>query len=137
MRETHPTLYLTYMAYAVLSIWLGWNFLYLNPTFDPLDIPKWSIGAVFLGLGLSQAVLMNIFPNGRAKGVARLLMALTIAVIIFWTGALTTDFFKYHQTSLQLPITYAALAVIGLALLLEPSVNPLTSKNNGVNGRVE
>jgi hypothetical protein len=131
LRRTHPNLYKAYTVYAALNVALGLNFLFLNPTFDPLDIPKAIPGAVFLTLGLAELSFLNIFRNAA---LLRLTMATAITSMFFWCGALTFDFFRLEQTSLQLPLTFLGLAVLGMPLLAEPSVNPITDARNGVGG---
>jgi hypothetical protein len=130
LSQTHPNLYKAFMVYALISLALGANFIFLKPTFDPLNIPKGLIGAIFVGLGVIKLLLLNVYHSLR---LLRLVMAIAIGVMLFWTGALTLDFFKLGQTSLQLPLTYLGLSVLGMPLLVEPSVNPLTDKN-GING---
>lgn len=120
------------MVYSLACISLGLNFLFLNPTFNPLDIPKWTIGAIFTLLGLSELIFLNVPVDNTRKTIVRILMALIIGVMFFWAGALTIDFFERSQTSLQLPITYLVIAFLGIATLLEPTVNPITNKNGPV-----
>lgn len=131
MRTTHPNLYKTYVAYAVLSIALGLNFLFLTPAFRPLETPGWAIGSIFLGCGLIKLTLLLLSTNHARL---RLSMALSVVIYSFWAGALTFDFFRLSQTSLQLPLTYAGLAALGVLLLLEPFTNPATEQN-GHNGK--
>jgi hypothetical protein len=123
LRRTHPNLYVAYTVYACISIGLGLNFLFLNPTFDPLDIPKQVPGVVFLALGLTKLVCLNFV---RRHGPLRLTMATAITIMFFWSGALIFDFFRLAQTSLQLPITFLGLAATGMPLLAEPPINPVT-----------
>lgn len=125
MRDTHPNLYKTYMAFAVLSIALGLNFLFLTPAFMPLDIPEWLIGLTLLGCGLSKLTLLILNSH---MTLLRSSMALSVAIYSFWAAALTFDFFRLSQTSLQLPICYMGLAALGLVLLAEPFTNPATGK---------
>jgi predicted membrane channel-forming protein YqfA (hemolysin III family) len=130
LSQSHPNLYKAFTAYALISLALGLNFIFLKPTFDPLGVPKGLIGAIFLALGSTKLLLLNVY---RSLRLLRLVMAMAIGVMLFWTGALTLAFFKLGQTSLQLPITYLGLSILGMPLLVEPSVNPITDKN-GVNG---
>lgn len=125
MRNAHPTLYRTYLIYAVLSIALGLNFLFLTPAFMPLDIPKWPIGLALLGCGLTKLELLLL---GRNSTWLRPSMALSVAIYSFWGGALTFDFVRLSQTSMQLPLCYLGLAALGLVLLDEPFTNPATVK---------
>jgi hypothetical protein len=126
LSETHPNLHRAFTMYACLSIALALNFIFLNPTFDPLSIPKEVAGAVFLTLGVSKLVLLNVYRNLK---LLRLAMAIAIGTMCFWGGAQVVDFFRLGQTSLQLPLTFFGLAAIGRPLLVEPSMNPVTGKN--------
>jgi hypothetical protein len=129
MRQTHPNLYKAYTSYALISAALGLNFLFLHPTFDPLGIPKDVMGVIFLALGGSKLLLLNVAHNTTAiRGV----MALGIAVMLFWASALTIEFFLRSQTSLQLPITFFGLALLGIPIILEPPANPLTNTNGPI-----
>jgi hypothetical protein len=149
MRITHPNLWKVYMATALFAFFEGMNFLFSNPAFDPLGIPKWQPGVISTFLGTCSLIVLNIdiityFPlrllhrptlfNGVANVFARGLFALTTAAILAWAGILTKAFFDENQTSLQLPIAYLFAVLVGLALLPEPDVNPVTNKN-GVNGK--
>lgn len=125
MRNSHPNLYKTYITYATLSIALGLNFLFLTPTFMPLDISKWIIGLILLGCGVLK--LSMLLLNYPTKWL-RLSMALSVAIYTFWAGALTFDFVRFTQTSMQLPLAYIGLAVLGFILLTEPVSNPATKK---------
>jgi hypothetical protein len=125
LKQTHPNLYRGFMAYGLLSVALGLNFLVLNPTFEPFGIPKDLCGVVFLALGLSQLVWLNVV---RHTALLRLTMAATIGVMFFWAAINTAEFFRLGQTSLQLPIVFYGLAALGMPLLTEPSTNPLTSQ---------
>lgn len=131
MRDTHPNLWKTYLAYAVLSIALGLNFLFLTPTFMPLDIPEWLIGLTLLACGVFKLDLLLL--NSHNKWL-RLSMALSVFIYSFWAVATTYDFFRLSQTSMQLPLTYMGLAVLGFLLLLEPAINPATA-NGKLNGK--
>lgn len=125
MRDTHPNLYKTYLAYAVLSIALGLNFLFLTPTFMPLDVPKWPIGLALLGCGLIKLALLLLNSHNTWL---RLSMTLSVVIYSFWAGATMFDFFRLSQTSMQLPLTYMGLAALGFLLLIEPFINPATAK---------
>lgn len=124
MRDTHPNLWKTYLAYAVLSIALGLNFLFLTPTFMPLEVPKWPIGLLLLGCGIVKLALLS---RKSSNGWLRRSMALAVAIYLFWALALTYDFFRLDMTSMQLPLTYIGLATLGALLLLEPFINPATA----------
>lgn len=129
LRETHPNLYRTYLVYAAASIALGLNFILLTPTFMPLDMPKWPVGLLFFGCGVSKLALL--LTNSHNSWM-RASMALSVFIYFFWGGILTFEFFRLSQTSLQLPLTYIALAALGILLLTEPFSNPATStETNG------
>lgn len=136
MRNTHPNLYKWYLIYAGTSIALGLNFLYLTPTFMPLDVPKEPIGLAFLGCGIVKLglLLLNWVPLVTyMRTWLRFSMSVSVVLYSFWAGAATFDFFRLHQTSLQLPLTYVGLAALGFAILLEPFINPATTKNGNPN----
>lgn len=125
MRNTHPNLYMTYMVFALLSIALGLNFLFLTPTFMPFDIPKELASLAFLGCGLIKLMLLLVNPSHT---LLRLSMAMSVTIYSFWAGMLTFEFLRLSQTSMQLPLTYIGLAALGALLLLEPFSNPATAK---------
>jgi hypothetical protein len=131
LRQTHPNLYKAYFIYGIVSIAIGLNFIFLNPTFMQLDLPKLGVGTVFLIVGLAQLFFLIIYQRAT---LLRLAMSAIVTVIFFWSFALIFDFFRLEQTSLQLPIVFLGFAVLGLPLMIEPSSNPLTDKN-GVNGK--
>jgi hypothetical protein len=131
LRNTHPNLWKTYLAYAVLSIALGANFWWLTPTFMPLEIPKEPVGLAFAGCGaVKLALLLANAPNRWLRRS----MALSVFLYSSWAGASTYQFFDLSQTSMQLPIAYMGLAALGVGLLIEPFVNPATAKN-GINSK--
>lgn len=124
LKDLHPTLYKTYLLFAVLSIALGLNFYYLTPPFMPLSVPKEPVSLVFLGCGVIKLMLLLIKSK---HSWLRLSMATSVAIYTFWAIALTADFFLRSQTSLQLPIFVMGLAALGGLLLLEPFINPVTA----------
>jgi len=128
LRRSHPNLFKLYLVYALTCIALGVNFLFSTPAFDPIGISKQIPGVVFLALGLAQLVYLTVFRS--AVGL-RAVMALIIAAMFFWCGVLVADFFRLHQTSLQLPIVYLALGALGYPLMAEPPTNPTTSLKRG------
>jgi hypothetical protein len=123
-------MYWTFTIYALITLALGLNFVFLKPTFNPLNIPKGVAGATFLAVGVAQLVLLNLYRSIR---LLRLSVAVGITVMLFWMGALFLDFIKLGQTSLQLPITYLGMSALVMPMLVEPPVNPLTDRN-GING---
>jgi ABC-type thiamin/hydroxymethylpyrimidine transport system permease subunit len=130
LRESHPNLFRAFMIYMVSNIGDGLNFLILNPTFDPLNIPKEVAGITFMGLGLAMLVFLFLWHNEK---MLRLAMATTIGVMCFWGAAQVVDFIKLGQTSLQLPWKWIILSILAMPLLAEPSINPVTDKNGGRN----
>lgn len=131
LKRSHPNLYKAYLVYAFLCISLGLNFIFLNPTFDPLDISKQVPGYIFLLLGVATLFFLRVYRNATWL---RVTMASIITVMFFWCGALVFDFFRLAQTSLQLPITFAALGALGIPLMIEPPINPTTSEKRGGEG---
>lgn len=125
MRKAHPNLYKAYASYALLSISLGLNFLFLTPTFMPLNFPKEPIGIALVVCGVTKAILLILRMPGSIW--LRLSLTLTVFIYSFWAGATTFDFFRLSQTSMQLPLTYIGLAVLGFVLLSEPFTNPATA----------
>lgn len=126
IKRTHPHLFLAYLIYGLLCVALGLNFLFLNPTFDPLDVPKQIPGGISMTLG----VCVLAFLKFRSATPLRVAMASLITVFFFWCGALVFDFFRLGQTSLQLPITFLALGALAIPLTIEPSINPATLKQD-------
>lgn len=124
LRITHPNLYYLVMAFGFTYIALGLNFFFTMPTFNPYGIPYPIVGALFLTLGVAKLVFLNVV---RRLTVVRLLMALEVALALWWGIGASITFFQ-GRTSLQLPILYAGLSFIEAFLLLEPFVNPLTKK---------
>lgn len=130
LRLTNPTLYRHGLAFALVSVSLGLNFIFTKPTFNPYQIDKHLIGSIFLGLGIATLVCIMIVRNLK---LIRLTMALGVAYMMFWGIGTSITFFT-GKTSLQLFVLYMYIAVVQLCLLLEPFVNPLTGKNGG-NGK--
>lgn len=124
LRKTHPTLYRTYMTFALISIGLGMNFLLTNPTFNPYHVNKAVIGSVFLSIGLSKLIFLNFFRN---LSWVRVSLAINIAFMIFWGVGTSITFFQ-GKTSLQLFVLYVGLSTLELWLLQESPVNPMTKK---------
>lgn len=131
MRYAHPNLFYWYSIYAVVSALQGFNFLYLNPAFDPFSIPKETVGLTFLSCGIIKLIVLTLDWFGKIKDTSwlRLSMAQSVAIMLFWAGITTADFFVRGLTSLQLPIWVAGFAAFGIWLLREPFTNPATEKN--------
>lgn len=128
IRKTHPNLYLSLMIVAIMSIGLSLNFYFYTPTFNPYGINKEVVGAIFLILGFSQLIFLNLYHNLK---LVRLVLAISISFMLFWGVSNTQQAFA-GKASFQLPVLYIGLALIQLPLLVEPSTNPMTSskKNN-------
>lgn len=123
LRHTHPNLYRSLMTVGLIEVAIGLNFLLTTPTFQQFGIPKNLVGAIFLVLGLTDMVLLNVFHNIRA---VRVKTVVGTAVMIFW-GIGTTETFFQGRSSLQLCILYFGLAALQIPLLLEPFLNPVTA----------
>lgn len=123
IRLTHPNLYRALIAFALINIGLGFNFLFTNPTFNPYMIDKTIIGCTFLVLGLLKITFLQVFRNLK---ILRLIMAAEVAFMMFWGIGTTITFFR-GQTSLQLFVLYAGLSILETCLLLEPVVNPVSA----------
>lgn len=111
-------------------IMLGLNFLFLKPTFNPLGIPKGTFGIIFLAVGVVGLIFLN-FAKPR---LVKMVMAVAASLLLFYSALLVIQFFQLKQTSLQLPITYTIISLLGLYSLTEPSVNPLALKKGKGNG---
>lgn len=124
IRNTHPGLYHSIMTLSVMSIALAVNFWTSNPTFNPYGIPKNLVGVVFVLLGVSQFIFLNVFRDLRK---VRLGLAVSLGFMLFWGLSNTQQFFA-GNASLQLPILYVAIAVLHIPLLIESPVNPMTKR---------
>lgn len=126
IRKSHPNLYYTIMIIAFVCIAEGFNFLFSTPTFKPYDISNDLIGSVFLILGVSKIVFLNLYRNLL---LARVVVALSSGFLLFW-GITNTQQFFLGKASLQLPIFIVGLALVQLRTLSEPSVQPMTMKKD-------
>lgn len=122
--RTHPNLYLAVTTLAVINIALGLNFLLLDPTFLIYGSPNQLWGAIFLTLGGSKLLFLNVVRRLRA---VRAIMAAAVAYLLF-LGAGTTEPFFQGMGSLQLPIMYLSLAALQIPLIVEPFINPWTAR---------
>lgn len=132
MRDTHPTLWHFYLLYALLSMGLGLNFIFLTPAFMPLGIDKLVAGLAFCMCGL---VKVGLLAGNAPNNLARLSMTVSVFLYGFWAAASTHDFFALDQTSLQQPILYVGLAAVAVRLLLSTTAAtalPITSPTEGV-----
>jgi len=125
VRKTDPSQWRRYLGFAVLSLSLGLNFIFLTPAFLPLGIPSYLVGLAFGGSGVAQLTILTFTASGKA---IRLSMAVTLCTYIFWAAALTFDYVRFSQTSMQLPMMYIALAGLGFLLLEEPFASSRTDK---------
>lgn len=124
VRRTHPNLYWAVVILTGATIALGLNFLLLDPTFLIYGAPNQLWGAIFILLGASQFVFLNVVR--RLKAV-RATMAATVAYLLF-LGVGTAEPFVEGSGSLQLPIMYLALAALQIPLVVEPFINPWTAR---------
>lgn len=124
VRMTHPNLYRTVMMLGILNVALGLNFWILSPTFLIYDMPNQLWGSIFLALGTCKLVFLNVWR--RLRGV-RAVMACAVAFYLF-LGAGTMQPFFEGQGSLQLPLMYLGVAVLQIPVLVEPFINPWTSR---------
>lgn len=122
--RTHPNLYLAVTTLAVVNIALGLNFLLLDPTFLIYGSPNQLWGAIFIALGVSKLVFLNVARRLRA---VRAVMATAVAYLLF-LGVGTAEPFYEGLGSLQLPILYVSLAALQIPLVIEPFINPWTAK---------
>lgn len=125
VRETHPTLYRVLMIIAIMFIALAVNLYFGKPTFNPYGLSKEVVGLVFLVLGVSKIVFLNLYHNLR---LVRLIMAVSAAFMMFWGVSNSQQSFA-GKASFQLPILYVTLAILNLFLLVEPASNPVSSTN--------
>lgn len=124
IHKRHPNLYYMITVFCFLNIALGFNFYFSQPTFDPLHIHKNVIGTIFMVLGVSKLLFLNVSRNLK---VLRALMAFGVGLLFFWGLANTQQFFA-GKSSLQLPLLYLALSFLQFPMLIEPAVNPVTQK---------
>lgn len=125
IRKTHPNMYRFLMVIALMSTALAVNLYLTTPTFKPYGIEKEVIASIFLVLGFSQLVLLNLCHNLK---LVRLTMAISIAFMLFWGGSNSQQAFA-GKASFQLPILLVSLALLQLPLLIEPASNPMTSSS--------
>lgn len=128
LRHTHPNMYRVLMVTAIACILLATNLYLTTPTFKPYGISKTIIASVFLFLGVSKIIFLNLYHNFR---LVRLMAAASVAFLMFWGLANSQQSFA-GKASFQLPTLYIALAVLEFIFgLLEPASNPLTGNGNG------
>lgn len=124
VRLTHPSLYRMRMLSAGLSILLGLNFLFLNPTFLIYGQSNYLWGGIFLGLGGGEMFFLNVYRRLRC---VRILMAASFSYSMLLAYGTCQPFIE-GEGSLQLPVLYVGWAVVHAALLLEPFINPWTAR---------
>lgn len=126
LRKTHPNLWRSIMGLAVLNLALGVNFFAFTPTFFVWDQPNELWGSIFLALGISMIVFLNVYRRLR---LVRITMALAVGYITFFGLGTMQPAFE-GKGSLQLPLLYAGLVALQLPLLLEPFINPWTARRS-------
>lgn len=124
LRRTHPTLYRAATIVAAASVALGLNFALTVPTFLIFNQSKYLWATIFLVLGVSKLVFLNVW---RKLPVVRVVMGGSVAFFLF-LGLGTTQPFIEGNGSLQLPIFYFTVAAFELAALVEPFINPWTAR---------
>lgn len=124
LRNSHPGLYHSIMTVGMAHVALAVNFWFSNPTFNPYDINKNIIGAIFFVLGFGKLVFLNFF---RDLVKVRLILAASIWFTFLWGVSNTQQFFA-GNASLQLPILYLALCILQIPLVIESPVNLTTKK---------
>lgn len=124
IRKTHPNLYWLVMILAVVGIALGLNFIVNSPTFLIYAAPNVLWGVIFLAIGLGKIVSLNFYRRLR---LVRAIMAFGVAYMMFLALGTMQPFLE-GSGSLQLPILYVGMAALQIPLLLEPFVNPWTSR---------
>lgn len=127
IRKTHPAMYRVLMIVAVMFVALALNLYLTTPTFNPYGISKTLIATIFLVLGVSKIIFLNIYHNLK---LVRLMVAIATSFMMFWGVSNSQQSFA-GKASFQLPILYITLALINLPFLVEPASNPLT-KNGGI-----
>lgn len=125
IRKSHPGLYRSILTLGVMDLALAANFFLTTPTFNPLGIPKNAVGIIFLALGVSQLLFLNVF---RDLVKVRITLATSIFWFSFW-GLLNCHQFINGRASLQLPILFNAIAFLQVPLLTEAPINPMTEKD--------
>lgn len=125
IRESHPNMYKLLMIIAFMFIALAINLYFSKPTFRPYGLQKEVIATVYLFLGVGKIVFLNLYHNLK---MVRLIMAIATAFMLFW-GLSNTQQSLAGKASFQLPILFVTLALLNLALLLEPSSNPMTGND--------
>lgn len=123
MRKTHPNMYRVLMIIAIMSVALAVNLYSTTPTFNPYGISKTIIASIFLGIGISQIIFLNLWHNLK---LVRLTTAVSVGFMMFWGLSNSQQSFA-GKASFQLPILFIALATLQLFLLIEPVTNPMTS----------
>lgn len=126
IRKTHPNLYWLVMTVAIMDVALGLNFIILQPTFSIYAAPNVLWGMIFLGIGVSKLVSLNLYRRLR---LVRASMAVAVAYMMF-LGLGTTQPWLEGSGSLQLPILYMSMSALQIPLLLEPFINPWTAKGD-------
>lgn len=123
IRQTHPNMYRVLMIMSIMFIALAVNLYFSKPTFSPYDIDKNVIASIFLVLGVSKIIALNLYHNLK---LVRLLASIATSFMMFW-GLSNTEQAFAGKASFQLPILFITLSIINFLLLIEPASNPLTA----------
>jgi hypothetical protein len=132
VRMSHPNLYRNILALALLSVGLGLNFIFTTPTFNPYGIPKEVVGGIFLVIGSTKIIFLDVYRSLRAL---RVVMAIATAFLVFWGVGTSITFFQ-GKTSLQLFLLYIFIAIFQIFLMVEPFFNPMTAQQDKGGERV-
>lgn len=124
IRKSHPNLYWLVSTVALVSLTLGCNFIFLNPTFPIFAAPNELWGGIFLALGFGQLAALNLYRRLR---LVRWFMVATSAYMMFLALGTTQPFLE-GVGSLQLPILYAGMSALQIPLFVEPFFNPRTAR---------
>lgn len=124
LRKSHPKLWYSILIMSGMGVAMLINFLFYTPTFNPYDIPKTVVAAVFGLIGLTQLMALVVVRNLR---VVRITLSLSIFWMWAWAWANAQQAFA-GKSSLQLPIALMTISLMQLPSLTESPVNPFTEK---------
>ena len=122
IRLSHPNLYRLILFFSFISIGLGLNFLFTNPTFNPYGLDKTITGSIFLTIGTIMLFFLLVQRNLK---MVRAMISISVMWQIFWGIGTSITFFQ-GKTSLQLFVLYMGLSAIQMFTLIEPFINPIT-----------
>lgn len=126
LRLTHPGMYRGILLFSFFCIATSLNYFFSRPTFNPYDIEKELIGLIYLSIGSTLLVLLNVFRNLKWL---RIIIAVASGFLIFWAISNTQQSFA-GKASFVLPILLLYIAFDLVKDLLEAPVNPMTRKDN-------